>query len=162
MKKIIALTISILAITPLSSAQADQVLIPGFANISYQSRVKLVKTGCQEISFKYETDENLSRENTVFLIAITPQKTKKAFGYVAWFSTQTYMGESALPPMARIGVLRMKVCRKPFLYSPNSTTKTPGISPGTYRLFFNAGTTNSITGELEGTKIELIRSITFS
>ena len=143
------------------NAAANEVVIPGFATVNYPESVKLKKTGCQNIPFKYVTDENLVRENTVFLIAITPENTKRAYGYVAWFSTQTSMGENALPSMARIGVLQLKVCRKAFLYSSKATRKTPAIMPGNYRIFFNAGNMDPANGNVIGEKIEIIKNIKF-
>lgn len=136
-------------------------MIPGYANINFPSTVKLKQSGCQSIPFRYVTDENLERENTVFLVAITPLNSKKAFGYATWFSTQTSQGDKALPSMARIGTLLVKVCRKSFLSSSKATKKTPGISPGTYRVFFNASATDSITGVLIGEKVEILRTIKF-
>jgi hypothetical protein len=143
------------------TAVASELVIPGFATVNYPESVKLKKTGCQNIPFKYLTDENLVRENTVFLISIAPENTKRVYGYVAWLSTQTSMGENALPSMARIGILQLKVCRKAFMYSSQATRKTPGITPGTHRIFFNAGNVDPITGNVIGEKIEIIRSIRF-
>lgn len=147
--------------SPIYPASADQVVIEDFVTIGYPQSVKLKKTGCQEIAFPYVTSENLPRENTVFLVAITPIKSKQAYGYAAWFSTQTYMGEKALPPMARIGSLKVKVCRKPFLYSSKSTKKTPAISPGKYRIHFDASYIDPETGGLTGDKFEEFRDIEF-
>jgi len=142
-------------------ANADQVAIDGFATLNYPAKVKLKSTGCQEILFDYVTDDTLARENTVFFVAITPTNSKQSLGYAAWFSTQTYMGEKALPPMARIGTLRVKVCRKAFMYSTAATKKTPGINPGTYRVYFDAGNLDPETGAISGEKIEITRLIKF-
>jgi hypothetical protein len=143
------------------NAAASEIVIPGFATVNYPESVKLKKTGCQNIPFKYLTDENLVRENTVFLIAIAPQNSKRVYGFVAWMSTQTSMGENALPSMARIGVLQLKVCRKAFKYSSQATRKTPAITPGNHRIFFNAGNVDPVTGSILGEKIEIIREIEF-
>ena len=150
----------VLAMGVIPSAHAEEIIIDGYVTINYPATVKLKKTGCQNIAFKYVTDENLSRENTVFLVAITPNDSKRVYGYAAWFSTQTYMGDKALPPMARIGVLQVKVCRKAFMYSSNSTKLTLASKPGTYTVYFNAGTYDA-TGSLTGEKIELKRKIKF-
>ena len=149
-------------ITPIESASAEETTIPGFVTLTYPNLVKLKKTGCQEIPVHYVTDENLARENTVFFVAITPFTSRQTFGYAAWFSTQTYRGTNALPPMARIGTLKVKVCRSPFLYSGNATKKTPGINPGTYRLYFDAGYLDAQTGDLVGEKIEIAKVIKFT
>ncbi len=151
----------ILTFAVLPSAHADQIVIDGYASIDYPSAVKLKKTGCQNIPFKYVTDDDLSRENTVFLVAITPNGSKRVYGFATWFSTQTSLGEKALPPMARIGVLQVKVCRKAFMYAPSSTKLTLAAKPGTYTINFNAGITDPVTGALIGEKIELTREIKF-
>jgi len=143
------------------SAQADQVVINGYATLDFPVSVKLNKTGCQNIPFEYITDDNLARENTVFLVAITPNSSKRVYGYAVWFSTQTYMGDKALPPMPRIGVLQVKVCRKAFMYSSTSTQLTLAAKPGTYTVKFNAGNTDPVTGSVFGEKIELTRKIKF-
>ena len=143
------------------NAAADEIVIPGFATISYPNQVKLKKTGCQELPFKYVIDENLAMENTVFAVAISPMNTKKAFGAALWFSRQTYMGESALPSMARIGVLQVKVCRKPFVFNSKTTKKMPAINPGVHRMIIDASYTDPKTGALIGDTIELIKTIRF-
>ena len=147
---------------PIAAASAEETTIPGFATLTYPNVVKLKKTGCQEVPFQYVTDENLPRENTVFFVAITPFNSKRPFGYAAWFSTQTYKRTNALPPMARIGTLKLKVCRNSFMYSSNATKKTPGIKPGTYQLYFNASYVDAQTGELVGEKIEIPKIIKFN
>ena len=161
MKKIVILCTLLLTLSAMPSATATQILIEGYATIDYPTKVKLGKSGCQNIPFKYVTDELLPRENTVFTIAITPKGSKRVYGIAAWFSTQTSAGEKALPPMSRIGVLQVKVCRKAFWYSPTATKLTLASKPGKYRLFFNAGSTDPVTGSLIGEKIEIIREIEF-
>ena len=160
MRKLIFLLTLVLAMGVIPSAHAEEIIIDGYVTINYPATVKLNKTGCQNIAFKYVTDENLSRENTVFLVAITPNDSKRVYGYAAWFSTQTYMGDEALPPMARIGVLQVKVCRKAFMASSKSTKLTLASKPGTYTVVFGAGTYDA-TGSLTGEKIEFKRKIKF-
>ncbi len=160
MKRLIFLSTLVLAMGVIPSAHADEIVIDGYVTINYPTTVKLKKTGCQNIAFKYETDENLPREDTVFLVAITPNDSKRVYGYAAWLSTLTYMGDKALPPMARIGVLQVKVCRKAFMYSSKSTKLTLASKPGTYTVYFNAGTYDA-TGTLTGKKIEFKRKIKF-
>jgi hypothetical protein len=145
----------------ISPAFANQVIIDGFATLTYPSSVKLKKSGCQIIPVNYVTDDNLSRENTAFLVAIVPQSSKQTYGFAAWISTLTYLGEDALPPMARIGTLQVKVCRKAWIYSSSATKPTPAIKPGTYRIFFNAGNYDAVTGVLLEDRIEIIRTIKF-
>jgi hypothetical protein len=160
--KLILPLVMVLSFGLISPAFADQVVIDGFATLAYPNSVKLKKTGCQTIPITYETDDKLSRENTVFLVAIVPQNSKQTYGYAAWFSTLTYLGDQALPPMARIGALQVKVCRKAWMYSSKATKPTPAIVPGTYRILFNAGYYDSVTGVLLEDKIEIIRKIKFS
>ena len=143
------------------SANAEEVLIENVVTLSYPDQVKLKKSGCQEVPVKFVTDDNLSRENTFFFAAITPMKNKRALGYSAWFSKQTYLGDKSLPPMARIGTLKLKICRKAFMYSTSASKKTPGVNPGIYRIFLNAGQLDPKTGVVTGEKIETIRSIEF-
>lgn len=151
-----------MSVSLVPTAYADEVTIEGFATLNYPAQVKLKATGCQYVSVPYVTDDNLARENTVFFVAITPTNSKQSYGYAAWFSTQTAMGDQALPSMSRIGKLQVKVCRKPFIYSSAATKKTPGIKPGTYRIFFNAGYLDPVTGDIVGEKIEITRSIKFN
>jgi hypothetical protein len=160
-KKTLWTVIVVMFLGSMPNAEASEIVIPGFATVNYSDSVKLKKTGCQNIPFNYVTDENLVRENTTFLIAITPKNTKRVYGYVVWFSTQTSKGENALPAMARIGILQLKVCRKAFMYSSESNRKTLAIAPGTYRIFFSAGNIDPVTGALAGEKIEIVRSIKF-
>ena len=160
MKRLIFLLTLVLAMGVIPSAHAEEITIEGYVTINYPATVKLNKTGCQNIAFKYVTDENLPRENSVFLVAITPNDSKRVYGYAAWISTLTYMGDQALPPMARIGVLQVKICRKAFMYSSKSTKLTLASKPGTYTIYFNAGTYDE-TGSLSGEKIELKRKIKF-
>ena len=161
MRRIVTFALMCFFANLMPSAHADQVVIEGFATLNYPTKVKLKSTGCQEVLFNYVTDDNLPRENTVFFVAITPTTSRQSYGYAAWMSKLTYKGQNALPAMARIGTLRVKVCRKAFMYSSQATKKTPGINPGTYRLFFDAGYLDSETGEIIGEKIEIARSIKF-
>lgn len=162
MKKLILLLLMSIFLSTMTPASADQVTLNGFSTFTYPGAVKLKKSGCQEIPIGYVTDEKLPREDTAFLIVITPKSNKKAYGLVAWFSTLTYMGENAMPANSRIGTLKIKVCRKPWLYSSKATKLTPAITPGTYRIFFDGSFVDPITGGLVGEKIEIIRTIKFT
>ena len=95
------------------------------------------------------------------LVSITAVGSKRANGYAVWFSTQTSREESSLAPMARIGVLQVKVCREEFKSSPKDKNKRPGTNKGTYTLHFGAGNTDPITGTVLGDKIEIKRKIKF-
>lgn len=143
-------------------AGADEVELPGYTKLTYPESVKLKKNGCQKINVSYETEEALSRENTFFLIAITPKTSKRSVGSAAWFATLTHMGDKALPAMSRIGALQVKVCRKAWLFSANATKLTPAVQPGSYRIFFIGGTIDPATGATMQEKVEIIRSISFT
>ncbi len=161
MKKFVFFLTLVLAINVSPFAYADEIVIDGYATINYPSTIKLNKKGCQNIAFEYVTDENLPRENTAFMVAITPNESKRVYGYAAWLSTLTFMGDKALPSMARIGVLQVKVCRKAFMHSPSSTKLTLASKPGIYTVYFNAGKYDANTGSLSEDRIEIKRKIKF-
>ena len=162
MKRWIVLLILIIIFNSPHAAIADQVELEGFATFTYPTSIKLKKSGCQEIKVKYITNEDLARENTVMIVAVTPTSSRRAYGYMAWMSSLTFMGEKALPPMPRIGTLPIKVCRKEWLYSSKATKLTPAIFPGTFRLVFGGSTYDAVTGEMNQEKIEIYRKITFT
>lgn len=154
-----AVLISVLFVPP---AHSSSIELPGYAKFEYPSSVKLKKKGCQSISINYKTEESLPREDTVFIIAITPKENKRSVGYAAWFSKLTYRGEQALPAMSRVGAFQIQVCREPWKFSSNADKLTPAVKPGIYRIFFVGGTIDPITGETMPEKIEVIRSIKFT
>ena len=162
MRKLTLVFTLLLTFVSAPSANADQAVLEGFATFTYPTIVKLKKSGCQEIQIKYTTDENLARENTVMIVALTPTNSRRAYGYAAWMSTLTFMGENALPAMSRIGVLPVKVCRKEWMYSTKATKLTPAINPGTFRLVLGGSTYDAVTGEMSAEKIEIYRSIKFT
>ena len=89
MKKIIA-SLLVLILSMAIPAHADTtVVIPGFTEISYPSKVKIGSSGCKTIKFTYVNDENLVQENSVFLIQVLHKTKKITQGYGAWFSTLT-------------------------------------------------------------------------
>jgi hypothetical protein len=143
-----------------SPAKADDVTIPGFAVLSYSKIIKLKAKGCQEMKFEYTTEENLPRENTVFLVQLVHKTKKIVYGGTAWFSTFTYMGEDSLPAMPRIGTLKMKLCRNGWIAGsgPNQQ-KYPAVNPGKYRLYFVGGFVDPETGGPIGDKIEIFKSL---
>jgi hypothetical protein len=161
MKRTIFLFTLILALNMIPSANASQIVIDGYATIDYPATVKLKNSGCQNIPFNYVTDDDLPRENSVFIVAITPLESKRVYGTAVWFSTQTYLGERAQPPMARIGVLKVKICRKAFKYSSNSQNLTLASRPGKFALYFSASMTDPVNGSLIGEKTEIKRFIKF-
>ena len=140
---------------------ASEVDLPGYAQFTYPDSVILKKSGCQRIGVSYKTYDELPREDTVFLIAITSKKDKRSVGAAAWFSKLTYMGAGALPAMSRIGTLELKVCRKPWRFSSSADKLTPSVKPGTYRIFFVGGRIDPVSGQTMPDKEEIIRFIKF-
>ena len=162
MRKLCLVLTVLLIFSSAPSAHADQAVLEGFATFTYPTIVKLKKSGCQEIQIKYTTDENLARENTVMIVALTPTNSRRAYGYSAWMSTLTFMGEKALPAMSRIGILPIKICRKEWMYSSKATKLTPAVNPGTFRLVFGGSTYDAVSGEMSTEKIEIYRKIKFT
>jgi hypothetical protein len=162
MRRIVIVLLMISLITVPAPAYAEEVVLEGFATFNFPSTVKLRKTGCQEIKINYVTDEDLPRENSVMIVAITPVNSRRAHGYAAWLSTLTYMGDDALPPMARLGVLPVKVCRKAWQYSEKATRLTPAVTAGTYQIIFGGSFYDAVTGEMKEGKIEISRKIKFT
>ncbi|MEI6294704.1 MAG: hypothetical protein WCO95_01455 [Actinomycetes bacterium] len=146
-----------------TAAQASvTTTIPGYADLTYTSKVKLKPTGCQIIEFTYLTDDALSMENTIFLVQIIALKKKIIYGGSAWFSKQTWKGDALVQSLTRAGVMQAKICRKSWVEITSSVkTRNPGIGPGTYRLYFAGATLNPTTGKLMGSKREIFKTIVF-
>ena len=163
MKRIGLLVCLILSTTVIPYANADEVVIQGFATLDYPTKVKLRTSGCQTISISYVTDDNLARENSVFLVQLVHKSKKVFFSGATWFSNITSYGPDALPAMSRIGTLNLKICRKPWVMGtgPNKE-KIPAVTPGLYRLYFAGGYVDADTGEKIGEKIEVTKSIKLS
>lgn len=160
MKKAIFALIFILIFGNLQNANAADVTIDGFSNITYEDTVKLKATGCQNIKFSYFTDDALARENTVFLVQLVHKSKKIVYGGAAWFSTFTSMGPDALPSMSRIGTLSMKVCRSAWALGKGvNKQKYPAVTPGTYRLYFAGGFVDPESGAKTGDKIEVYKKL---
>jgi hypothetical protein len=160
MKKIIFGLIFILFTLHLPAAQASDATIQGFVSITYDDPVKLKKTGCQELNFSYMTEDALARENTVFVIQLIHKSKKILFGGTAWFSKFTSNGPEALPSMPRIGNLKIKVCRTPWLMGSGANAmKVSAIKPGKYRLYFAGGYVDPETGEKTGEKVEIYKTL---
>ena len=141
-------------------AHADDVTIPGFADLNYSNPVKLKSSGCQELKFSYITDDNLARESTVFLVELVHKSKKIIYGGAVWFSAMTYKGPDALPSMSRIGNLKIKVCRKAWVMGSGSNQeKFPAVNPGTYRLYFAGGNMDPDTGAKSGDKVEVTKTL---
>jgi hypothetical protein len=160
MRKVLLTFLILVLIFPASPASAEKITIPGFTEISYDNLVKLKSKGCQELKFSYVTDDNLARENTVFLVQLAHKTKKIVYGGAAWFSTFTSKGPDALPAMPRIGVLKMKICRNSWIAGTGANQQRyPAVNPGTYRLYFAGGFVDPDTGAKTGDKIEVIKKI---
>ena len=160
MRKVLLAFLILVLTFPTSSASAENITIPGFAEISYDNVTKLKTKGCQELKFSYVTDDNLARENTVFLVQLVHKSKKIVYGGAVWFSTFTSRGSDALPAMPRIGVLKIKICRNAWIAGAGANQqKYPAVNPGTYRLYFAGGFVDPDTGAKTGDKIEVIKQI---
>ena len=161
MRKVMLMFLIMLVISSTTNiAKAANLTIPGFAEINYQSSVKLKPKGCQNLKFSYVTDDNLARENTVFLVQLVHKTKKIVYGGAVWFSAFTSKGPDALPAMPRIGTLQIKICRNAWTAGTDANQqKYPAVIPGTYRLYFAGGYVDPETGEKTGEKIEELRQI---
>ncbi len=165
--KILVFVFLFINLTPSSSANAvvqETLVIPGFTEITYPSRVFLGKSNCKTINFKYVNDEDLVQENSVFLIQILHKTKKVTHGYGAWFSVLTANPNSfELGAMPRAGVIPIKLCKKSWTVgSGKNKEQIAGTPSGSYRIYFVAGFVDSISGNpLEG-KIEIFRTLKVS
>jgi hypothetical protein len=140
------------------------VVIEGFTEITYPTKVIIGSSGCKTVKFKYVNDENLAQENSVFLVQILHKTKKITQGFGAWFSTLTSNSNSVeLGPLPRAGVIPIKLCKKKWT-SGTGVNKTvmAATPPGSYRIYFTAGYVDPVTGKpLEG-KIEIFRTLKVS
>jgi hypothetical protein len=160
MRRAIFSLIFVILLGSTPAAHAADVTIEGFANLTYDNPVKLKKTGCQDLKFSYVTDDNLARENTVFLVQLVHKSKKLIYGGAVWFSTFTSKGPDALPSMSRIGTLKIKICRTAWTMGTGvNKEKLPAVAPGTYRLYFAGGYVDPETGVKTGDKVEVYRTL---
>ena len=135
---VLALLINSCYITNQAYAGTKNMVLPGFADLTYPDSIKLKKKGCQEIKFSYVIDENLSLVNTAFIIQLVHKTKKIMYGYGYWFSDVST--SDGLPSMSRIGAIPMKICRNNWeVKSKNEITKYVGVKPGLYDLYFAFG-----------------------
>ncbi|ASY26179.1 hypothetical protein [Candidatus Planktophila versatilis] len=163
---LLALTFLISSSSPVQAAGGLDgfVVIPGFTEISYPTKVTIGTSGCKTIKFSYVNDEDLVQENSAFLIQILHKTKKQSHGFGAWFSTLTANPNSIeLGPMPRAGLISVKICKKKWtIGSGTSKALAAATPPGAYRIYFTAGYVDSITGEpLEG-KIEIFKDLKVS
>jgi hypothetical protein len=164
-RKILILLVTFNLLSTALTAEAvnyTETLIPGYVTVKYPSQVTLKSSGCQNINFEYLIEEDLSLENTVWLVQILHLTKKQLFGEAAWFSVMTYKGEEAIPSLPRAGKRTAKVCRKQWTQKSSETTRTyTGIKPGKYRLYLAGVTLDPVTGDMLGEKTEFFKSIVF-
>ena len=60
MKRFIFLFTLVLAMGVIPAAHAEEINIDRYVTINYSATVKLNKTGCQSVAFKYVTDEEVA------------------------------------------------------------------------------------------------------
>ena len=161
---LVVLITTLLSLTPNMSFAVEKIetYIPSYVSVTYPITVTLKSIGCQNITFSYAVDEDLPLENTVWLVQIVHSTKNAIYGGNSWFSTLTYMGDKALPPLPRAGVRSVKVCRKTWVEGKGANKQSvPGIKPGKYRLYFAGVTLDPVTGSKIGEKTEVYKTIVF-
>ena len=163
MRKVLFGLIVVAVLGSMPTAQAADVTIEGFATLTYQDPIKLKASGCQELRFSYITEDDLARENTVFLVQLVHKSKKLIYGGAVWFSEITSRGPDALPSMSRIGILKLKVCRNSWVMGTGALKeKFPAVTPGSYRLYFAGGYVDPETGAKTGDKVEVNKTLRLS
>lgn len=163
MRKVLFGLILVVVMGSMPSAHATDVTIEGFATLTYQDPIKLKTSGCQDLKFSYITEDDLARENTVFLVQLVHKSKKLTYGGAVWFSEITSRGPDVLPSMSRIGVLKLKVCRNSWVMGTGALKeKFPAVIPGSYRLYFAGGYVDPETGAKTGDKVEVYKTLKLS
>jgi hypothetical protein len=162
-KIIASFLVLLLGITAPAYAKVS-VVIPGFTEITYPAAVKFGSSACKTIKFSYVNDENLTQENSAFLIQILHKTKKINQGFGAWFSTMTANQSSIeIGPLPRAGVLPIKICKKKWATGSGANKATMAATPpGTYRIYFAAGFVDAITGAPLDGKIEIFKTLKVS
>jgi hypothetical protein len=160
MRRAIFILLTVVLLGYMPTAHGAEVKIEGFANLTYEDSVRLNTARCQDLKFSYVTEDDLARENTVFLVQLVHKSKKLIYGGAVWFSKFTSDGPDALPAMSRIGTLKIKVCRNSWsLGTGENKEKFPAVKPGTYRLYFAGGYVDPESGEKTGDKVEVFRTL---
>jgi hypothetical protein len=162
MRKRISFLIVVITLTLNMPAFAkDTVVIPGFTEISYPTEVKFGNSICKSLKFTYVNDEDLAKENSLFLIQILHSRKKITHGYGAWFSRQTSDPKYAhVPSLPRAGVIPIKLCKKKWTLGTDvNKTVLAATPPGTYRIYFVAGNRDPVTGAALDGKIEIFKTL---
>lgn len=123
-----------LFVSPTAKAENQIVNVPGFALLEYPKQVKLSKSNCQNVTIKYEINEELNIDNAALLVQIGSIKRKIQVGYSAWFGN--IPGSTATLPMPMIGGIKLKVCKRDWTLK---NEKFIGVKPGSYDVYIAYG-----------------------
>lgn len=123
-----------LFVSPTAIAESRIVDVPGFATLEYPKQVKLLKSNCQNVTIKYEINEELDLDGAALLVQMGSIKRKKQVGYTAWFGN--IPGSTAMLPMPMIGGMKVKVCKKDWKLKDQ---KFIGVKPGSYDVYIAYG-----------------------
>ncbi len=123
-----------LFMSPTARAESQIVNVPGFATLEYPKQVRLSKSNCQNVTIKYEINEELNLDGAALLVQMGSIKRKKQIGYSAWFGN--IPESSSLLPMPLIGGMKLKVCKKDWKLKDQQFI---GVKPGSYDVYIAYG-----------------------
>ena len=123
-----------LFVSPTAKAESRIVNVPGFATLELPKQVRLLKSNCQNITIKYEINEELDLDGAALLVQMGTIKRKIQVGYSAWFGN--IPGSAATLPMPMIGGIKLKVCKKNWKLKDE---KFIGVKPGSYDVYIAYG-----------------------
>lgn len=123
-----------LFVSPTAKAESQIVNVPGFATLELPKQVRLLKSNCQNITIKYEINEELDLDGAALLVQMGSIKRKIQVGYSAWFGN--IPGSAATLPMPMIGGIKLKVCKKNWKLKDE---KFIGVKPGSYDVYIAYG-----------------------
>lgn len=137
-----------------ANAESQVVDVPGFAVLEYPKLVKLSKSNCQNVTIKYEINEELNLDGAALLVQLGSIKRKTQIGYTTWFGN--IAETTTLLPMPMIGGMKVKVCKKDWKLKDQ---KFIGVKPGYYDVYIAYGTyqvNGSVQKEVITQKIKFI------
>ena len=123
-----------LFVCPTAKAESRIVNVPGFATLEFPKQVRLLKSNCQNITVKYEINEELDLDGAALLVQMGSIKRKKQIGYSAWFGN--IPGSTATLPMPLIGGIKVKVCKKDWKLKDENFI---GVKPRSYDVYIAYG-----------------------
>ena len=137
--------------TPTLVYAKEDIILPGYANFSFENPIRLKAKGCQNISLDYETEDSLPRENTAMAVSIDNGVPGDGIGYgqAVWFSKMTYKGAPKITYVwPRIGTLKLKICRNNWTEGTGKNkVKWLKVIEGNYDLSFFGSTMNTATNK---------------